>query len=397
MRTLAIKLTGMPASLKLAPLVAELSPILSRAGFRPIFDEQTLWRGSLPNVDETRSRFLLSEDSPTTIEVPKDDEYDEYLIRVFTFRGPVRAKTVSTPEIVNEVEVRIEPEDVIAPLFPEPRYQHGPPDSLRMELGFAGALKPRIWRRAAESSKPAESWDAGARTIRIERKPDDELKTRPFLKFQGINVPSKLVWLPPLTEVHISLFGLTSETAVQRRGAEYDPLGLRTVIVSRGVESIQGYLQAGDLSSAGFVADDIMRDVGERSLTETDLTAILSCGYLSLAGNFHFKRFDSLLALCKDLSPNSTDAAVITGWHYWLENNLESARENWKKAVESGTPPIFSRGLKLLYDGLRLEPELANYAPIVAGIAARADWSQPLTTLYGRVPNDPELGWVYEF
>lgn len=381
MSTLAIKILGMPEAHRDTLLAAELLPYLD------------------PGKSENH---LLQASSINEVSVYPG----HHLIRLSTFRGPLRSYSVLVPDVIETmVELGVKPEDMLVPLSSPNSSGLGPPDSLRWE--FLQITRDHWGNRQTEpyypvrKVRPGDWREPGTRNVII-RIGDSQPSSALILKCTGLNVPSKLIVLPPRAEILLTLYGHTSETAIQRRGMEYDPLGIRIILPPDG-EAIQRYLEAGDLVSSGVVANKVIKTLSEVLPEEANLAGVLSCGYYCLlAGKFPdpWDSYQHLLEFFDKLSDISADAAVIVGWH-WLtcgkEWGKERASEYLQKAANMLSPPIFSRGLKLLYDGLRLISGNDEATNKIERIAASADWSQTLTTFYGHSLDAPNPEWVYEF
>jgi len=96
-----------------------------------------------------------------------------------------------------------------------------------------------------------------------------------------------------------------------------------------------------------------------------------------------------------------SDGPIIRGWqllHGARPRSGETARRRFLEAVERGLP-IYSEGLRLLIDGLKVlshadpdDGELAGAVDSMGMYAAAADWSQPVLTFHAGDPMTPGRG-----
>jgi hypothetical protein len=183
----------------------------------------------------------------------------------------------------------------------------------------------------------------------------------------------------------------------QGAGEQPDPL---TILVSAGnlqAELLLGYLANGSFEAARRIGDPLVGDA-ERLVQEKggDPSAAAVGGYYLLRA----QRLDRLHNWTRNLDnwfPWLPDGAVIHAWHLLRQkpSDVPQARDRLLEAERRGLP-LYSQGLRLLFDGLDLlVRELPEDAPLRAAwervrrYAAAANWRALTTTFYGRVPSEP--------
>ena len=87
--------------------------------------------------------------------------------------------------------------------------------------------------------------------------------------------------------------------------------------------------------------------------------------------------------------PYLPDGAIICGWHMALTNRWDLAEDWLTEAVHRGIP-LYTQGLRLLQDGLRIlvarGADVAEPFDSVRAIAARAKWTSGVTCLLSTDP-----------
>lgn len=156
-------------------------------------------------------------------------------------------------------------------------------------------------------------------------------------------------------------------------------------------EAILGFLTSGDFEAARRVGEKWF-DEAEQMLHDkvADPIAAIVAGYFLLRAG----RIDRLHEWTSNLAnwfPWIPDGAVICGWHMALTNRWDLAEHWLTEAVHRGVP-LYTQGLRLLHDGLRVL--VARGAHVeepfdhVRAIAARTKWTSGVTCLVSTDPRE---------
>lgn len=163
---------------------------------------------------------------------------------------------------------------------------------------------------------------------------------------------------------------------------------------SPGARMMLRYLSNGDLGRARIVGDTLLL----AHLDQLDSTTALVGGYYLLACR-DMEQLDRLLTTSlSKWGKWLSDVAVIAGWSCLRRErpDAEQAREHFLDASRCGVP-IYSRGLRLLVDGLRLimtdgalrNEEVESADKRLRKFAGVADWRTTFTTFLATHPNKP--------
>jgi hypothetical protein len=156
-------------------------------------------------------------------------------------------------------------------------------------------------------------------------------------------------------------------------------------------EAILGFLTSGDFEAARRVGEKWF-DKAEQLLRDRtfDPIAATLAGYFLLraGGVSRLHDWTSNLANWFDWLP---DGAVICGWHMALTNRWSDAEHWLTEAVHRGIP-LYTQGLRLLHDGLRIldgrGAEVREPFDRIRAVAARAKWSSGVTCLLQTDPRE---------
>lgn len=214
-----------------------------------------------------------------------------------------------------------------------------------------------------------------------------------WIHVRGPSYPSKFIALPPSDHMRI-LVTLNNEV-----GQDEDPLN---VIVDGGnpqAEALLGFLRNRDFVSARAIGDSVT-DAAEKLLLdkqEDQAGAAIGAYYLLTAGRL--ERLHDWTNNLANWFPWLPDGAVIHAWHILRQEqqNVEQARARLLEAANRGVP-LYTRGLRLLLDGLNIfsrradgtDAEVKSALERVGPYATAADWSTPTTSFYGQTPASPE-------
>lgn len=222
-----------------------------------------------------------------------------------------------------------------------------------------------------------------------------EVQCLRVLQLGGVQVPWRFVALPPASRLEI---------LIRPAPEKADDEALTVAIASHNwnAETLLRYLAAGNLKSAKIVSQDLAN--AEALLAEklTNPMGATIAGYYLL----RIGAIDRLQNWAEHFANQFNwlpDALIIHAWQLLQQPqpNLKLAEQRLLQAADRGIP-LYSRGLRLLFDGLQLfqkqsgpQPEfdraIAKSVKTVQPYAAAIDWSQPLTTFHGKTPDRPLL------
>jgi hypothetical protein len=187
------------------------------------------------------------------------------------------------------------------------------------------------------------------------------------------------------------------DVTVSPRGE--DDLAVEVTTPSSTAEALLGYLRTGAVEGADATAEALLRQK-----LDDPIAAAIGGYYLLRAA-----RLDRL----SDWAPNLSewfswlpDGAVINGWQHIHagrkrrgdpDEHFDAARQQLLLAAKRGVP-IYTDGLKLLVDGLRLLRKDVTVKDIdretalnfVEAFAAAADWAAATVTYDGKDPAQPQ-------
>ena len=213
-----------------------------------------------------------------------------------------------------------------------------------------------------------------------------------WLQVSGLNYPSKFVALPPSDHMRILL--VLDDTP----GQDQDPLN---VVVDGGnpqAEALLGFLNNRDFASARVIGEDVIKSAEALLYDKQQDPASAAIGgyYLLTAG-----KLDRLHDWTNNLAnwiPWMPDGAVIHAWHLLRQTRPDEfqARARLIEAASRGVP-LYTKGLRLLFDGLNImkrrtdgtDEELNLALERISPYAVAADWTTPTTTFFGQTPSDP--------
>lgn len=229
--------------------------------------------------------------------------------------------------------------------------------------------------------------DAAAQQVRV-------------LQLGGTQVPWRFVALPPASRLEV-LIGPAQESA-EGDHTPGDTLSVAIASHNWNAETLLRYVASGNLESAKIVGKDLAN--AEALLSEkltNPMGAAIAGYYLLRVGAV--ERLQQWAAHFANQFNWLPDALIIHAWQLLQQPqpNLELAEQRLLQASERGIP-LYSRGLRLLFDGLQLfqkqpvvQPELdraiAQSIKTIQPYAAAVNWAQPLTTFYGETPDRPLL------
>ncbi len=217
-----------------------------------------------------------------------------------------------------------------------------------------------------------------------------------FLQIGGEQLPWRLTALPPYSELQVLVY--PSEGRIDFD----DDLAVAVASHDLQAETLLGYLISGRLKAAKIIADKLLAE--QSLLFENPIKAVI-LGYYLLKiedGN----RYQELLEQLVNQVDWLPDLPVILAWQLLRANKpkVDLIRQYLLEAVKRGIP-IYSQGLQLLFDGLRLikqdaiarelqASDIEAAVKLIQEYTNATDWSQPLTTFYGDSPQKPSLSLI---
>ena len=257
-----------------------------------------------------------------------------------------------------------------------------------LELDFLAAGSPQdaafvAWRNALQLAVPRA---AGGLYLRLPDLPPG--RRAPLLRISGAGLDARLLTLPgDCVAVGVSLErgeGTRRDSAPQ----------LRVVVQTRSpqAESLLGLLTAGQFAGATDLAKDLLHD-------KVDNPWAAAIGAYVLMRGGQLVRLRSWIERLDNDYPWLPDGTLLHAWTLLrLETAVDRSCSLFLAAHERGTP-IYSQGLRLLLDGLKLacqrrpDDGALNAALVrVQEVASCAIWRSPLTCCYGAVPGQPKRG-----
>ena len=201
------------------------------------------------------------------------------------------------------------------------------------------------------------------------------------------------VAIPPGDTVRVNLF------------RDFTAEGLINAVVDTQnprAEAVLGFLRRGDFDFARTVGSGFA-DTAEELLRGkfSDLSAAVIGGYFLLTAG-DIARLHDWTSTLDTRFPFLPDGAVIHAWHCLRKPtpDFALARSRFIEAAARGIP-VYTRGLRLLHDGLKLinarsfeqhdvDDDQAKAAlDFVKPYAAAADWTSGTTAFVGADPNKP--------
>jgi hypothetical protein len=176
-----------------------------------------------------------------------------------------------------------------------------------------------------------------------------------------------------------------------------DPIALLVKAGQAAAQMLLGFLAGGDFGAARQVGEAVM-DHAENFLKDKEedpSSAAIGGYYLLKAGEL--ERLHDWTRNLADWFPWMADGAVIHAWHLLRrpKPDIERARQRLLEAVRRGLP-LFTEGLRLLYDGLDFfasqktdDVEVAHARDRVRRYARACTWHSQTTCFYAKDPTKP--------
>jgi hypothetical protein len=364
-------------------------------GRRPVLTNGRVFDSRLNTVAE----FPITAGQPTSFEL----EPGEYTFQSQLPSGKAIQKTARIQEGQNLVELTL-PSSAHKWLAWSTVAGHVPPlekyvAGQRLVRGMHAVIWLRLWNFRGKRWETAP-WPRDLSIVSDNKNWKYRLPVGGVVMLQigGLEIPWRMMALPPEGEADVLIQPSESQAA--------DVRGLVVQVASDDLqtESVLSYLNLGDVASMRVVGKELM-DRAEAMLLEKVAHPMGAAvgGYFLLVQ----RQYDRLhtwpqnFANWIDWMP---DSAVIHGWQLLTQPGQQNPRQaltRFIEATERGLP-IYSVGLRYLYDGLRFfvddesdiakaEPRLQPAFARVAAYANAADWTKPYTTVYGFNPNEPHI------
>jgi hypothetical protein len=259
--------------------------------------------------------------------------------------------------------------------------------------GLAGTGFASTWARRwhGEASRQwtqmdfdGSTYSRDDHTVRYQFQPDQRSQ---LLQLGGPGISWRFVTLPPRARVDVT---------VSARG-ESD-LDIEVTTQSADAEALLGYLRSGAVDSAHAMAESLLQQKLRDPIAAT-------IGGYYLLRTARLNRLSDWAPNLSRLFPWLPDGAVINAWQHLhtgrlggghADQHFATAQQQLLLATQRGIP-VYTEGLKLLLDGLRLmradadgeDHELDAALTFVEPFALAADWSPATVTYGGENPGEP--------
>jgi len=353
------------------------------------------------NTDlETVAELSLSGHEQQAIEVAAG----KYLIRAYLPSGQM-LKVKTAVAAGEEKQVVLQP-SASAPSWLKWQHFLGnayPSQPLSLSMLQSAWLRLWTYHQSSWTIEPLPLQESGRDDAVINYHLDvDEAAARQvrLLQVGGLQVPWRFIALPPSPKLEILIRSTQNATELDDR--------LTVAIVSHdwNAETLLKYLAAGNLESAKIVSADVAN--AEALLAEkltNPMGAVIAGYYLLRVGAA--ERLQPWAAHFASQFSWLPDALIIHAWQLLQQPqpDLKLAEQRLLRAAAQGIP-LYSRGVRLLFDGLQLfqtHPvsqtiyqsglvrSIAASIQTIQPYAAAIDWAQPLTAFHGDTPDHPLL------
>lgn len=256
---------------------------------------------------------------------------------------------------------------------------------------FDTARKRWAWRQLEVGSEPTPRPEPGWQLA----SPAESVS---LLQVGGPSLPWRMMLLPP---------GKVSLTWRRDASTSHLDLGIEFAIRTedRAADALLGFLRSGQVRAAATFADNLVAEGMLQAKIANPVRAAIG-GY-HLLGQGAWDQMHDWPANLDTWFRWLPDGAVIRGIQLLRQPTPDqpaATRSGLRKLVEASQRgiPLFTEGLRLLFDALRQAPKTAGIDPItlqsaslaldwVTPYAASANWTEPYTTFYGRRPESPSI------
>ena len=269
---------------------------------------------------------------------------------------------------------------------------------IALESSDPGTGDARLWIEKSDGWIPSETsgWD-------IQPRPFNDPNA--LVQWQGNVAPAERLWLEVLHPGHASKFALLSPSPADQQTRvllkldqidhlDADPIN---IILESGNETasvLLAYMHRGDTQAAQAVGAPLLEQA--QSLLQgkfSDFTsAVIAAYYMHQYGPTGASTPGWWLAWLRNLDehfPAHADGAVLRAWQLLHIQDTKAAAERFIAAAGRGLP-LFTRGVRLLIDGLELIADLntgttglRDTLVQVRRLASTLDWTEATTTRWG--------------
>lgn len=256
----------------------------------------------------------------------------------------------------------------------------------------------RLWGRDASGKWQVRPWPVQkpARERGLVQYEFSFLRAREFgqyyLQVGGPTMQWRLIALPA-DDIRVTISGVeAAQTPDPADSAVY----VSVVSTDHAGATLLNYLSEGGIGDAGIVGAMVADEVLQAKRSNPTLAAV--AGYFLLTTRDLERLHQVCASNLADWMAWLPDGAVIDAWYRLrlAEPDLPRARQRMLEAAERGIP-IFTRGLRLLLDGLAsfdddpdwTGPDVRAALQSVRRYAATADWRSRTTTFIGYDPDSP--------
>lgn len=212
-----------------------------------------------------------------------------------------------------------------------------------------------------------------------------------FLQIGGGKMAHRFIALPSSEDIWVLL------TPVDQQEKGEDPVEVNVTTVNQEAETLLSYLDSGSIAQARVVEAKVAEKLLLTKMLDP-IAATVGAYFLIKAGDLDkLHDWTDNLANWFEWLP---DGAVIKAWHLLKESagNTSEARD-WLLEAERRGVPIYTEGVRLLYDGLMLydssakgkDEEIHQARMRFQSYADATLWDKKTTTFFGSHPARPSL------
>ncbi len=212
-----------------------------------------------------------------------------------------------------------------------------------------------------------------------------------WLQVQCDPYPTRFVALPGIRYVHVTV------RDNEQLATSPDPLTILVRSRNERADGILHYLSRGAFADAEIAGTDFVQ-MAEALVSDklVDPFGTAVGGYLLLRAE-PLQQFNRWIAKLDTIMSWLPDGAIIHAWHLrqQLKPDMALFRDRLLEADRRGLP-LYTQGVRLLVDGLRLlnrmnekDLDVEDALARVSDYAAAVDWSAPTTTFYADLPYKP--------
>jgi small subunit ribosomal protein S5 len=338
-----------------------------------------------------RSKFTIEVQKPYVLELKEGD----YLVRIFMPSGEIICEQTSIISGEHNIlNVAYQDSNLISRCYlgNKPLDDH---NDIASE--FPGTWQ-RLWTYS-EKSWQVQDWPSEYKPSKNKGTISYELRVPSdicYLQIGGDKIARRLISLPPSARIKVLIY------STHGKNNPDNDLAMSVVSDSSRSETLLSYMEAGLFDAAKIIVDEIFKEKSISLLLDDPLLGSI-VGYYLLqveTSSNYFDWVDEFVGKYEWLP----DALVIKAWKSLRtlgNSNKGLIRQNILDSLQRGVP-IYTKGLKLLTEGLELfkgdalsrdqtDSEVENALQDIRKYYTASDWFQPLTTFYGDSPQSPSL------